>query len=91
MNIITDPNTIKQIKDAVVEIANSMHRIQGEKDFIKEATKAICEEHGLDKKIFNKSVKTYFKQNFKEQVTESDEFTVFYSNLTGEKIEEENE
>lgn len=89
MNLITNPETLKKIKDSITEICNARHRILGEKEFIREATKAVVEEHKLDKKLFNKAVDVYFNQNYQSVQAQHEEFEIFYETLTGTKKEEE--
>ena len=83
MLLPSDPVSKKAIKDAMVEISNSMTRIDAERDYIKESVKAICEEHELNKKTFRKLVRTYHKQNFSAEVAEHEAFETMYEELTG--------
>jgi hypothetical protein len=61
-----------------------MARIDGERDFIKEAIVNICEEYEMSKKTFRKLAKVYHKQNFSKEVAEHEEFETMYEQLTGE-------
>lgn len=63
------------------EISNAMTRIEGERDFIKEAIKAASDEHQIDKKHLRKLAKTYHKQNFSQEVAESEEFQQLYETI----------
>ena len=83
MALPNDPHAKKAIKDAMVEISNSMTRIDGERDFIKEAVNNICEEYELGKKTFRKLVRAYHKQNFSAEVAEHEEFEAMYEELNG--------
>jgi hypothetical protein len=66
------------------EISNSMTRMDGERDFIKETVARICDEHELNKRVFRKLSRTYHKQNFSKEVAEHNEFESLYEELTGE-------
>jgi hypothetical protein len=66
------------------ELSASMSRIDGERDFIKEAIANICEEYEMSKKTFRKLAKVYHKQNFYKEVAEHEEFETMYEQLTGE-------
>jgi hypothetical protein len=66
------------------ELSASMARIDGERDFIKEAIVNICEEYEMSKKTFRKLAKVYHKQNFSKEVAEHEEFETMYEQLTGE-------
>ena len=84
MSLPSDPAARKTIKDCMQEISNSMTRIEGERDFIKEAINNTCEEFQLSKKTFRKLVKTYHKQNFSNEVADHEEFELMYQQLTNE-------
>lgn len=84
MSLPSDPAARKTIKDCMEEISNSMTRIEGERDFIKEAINNTCEEFQLNKKTFRKLVKTYHKQNFSNEVADHEEFELMYQQLTNE-------
>lgn len=71
----SDPATIKKIKDAVFEISASYTRVEGEKDFAKEAIKALAEETQIPKKHLTKIAKLFHKSN-KDAVAAENESTV---------------
>jgi hypothetical protein len=66
------------------ELSASMARIEGERDFIKEAINNCCEEYEMNKRTFRKLAKVYHKQNFSKEVAEHEEFETMYEQLTGE-------
>jgi hypothetical protein len=84
MSLPSDPHARKAIKDCLDEISASMTRTEGERDFIKEAIKNICEEYQMSKKTFRRLAKTYHKQNFSLEVAEHEEFETMYEQLTGQ-------
>lgn len=84
MSLPSDPAARKAIKKCMEEISGSMTRIEGERDFIKEAITDICEEYQLSKKTFRRLVRTYHKQNFSNEVAEHEEFELMYEQLTNE-------
>lgn len=86
MSLPSDPEVRKAIKKCLEELSGSMTRIEGERDYIKEAIKNICEEYQLSKKTFRKLAKTYHKQNFSLEVAENEEFELMYEQLTGETV-----
>lgn len=73
----------QKLKSTIHEISNSMTRIDGERDFIREAIKAASEEHGIDKRVLRKIARAYHKQNFSEEVATAEEFEVQYTNVLG--------
>ena len=84
MSLPSDPAARKAIKRCMDELSASMSRIDGERDFIKEAIANICEEYEMSKKTFRKLAKVYHKQNFSKEVAEHEEFETMYEQLTGE-------
>lgn len=84
MSVLNNEVERKIIKDCLQEISNSLTRIEGEREFIKEAKNEICEKLQLDKKLFNRMVKVHHKQNFANEVQENTEFEDMYSIITGQ-------
>ena len=84
MSLPSDPTARKAIKKCMDELSASMARIDGERDFIKEAISNICEEYEMSKKTLRKLAKVYHKQNFSREVAEHEEFETMYEQLTGE-------
>ena len=84
MSLPSDPAARKAIKKCLEELSGSMTRIEGERDFIKEAIGDICDEYEMSKKTFRKLAKVYHKQNFSKEVAENEEFETMYEQLTGE-------
>lgn len=84
MSLPNDPKARKSIKDCLEQISNSMTRIEGERDYIKNAIADICEEHALSKKTFRKLANTFHKRNFSIEVAEHQEFETMYEQLTNE-------
>ena len=84
MSLPSDPAARKAIKKCMDELSASMSRIDGERNFIKEAIANICEEYEMSKKTFRKLAKVYHKQNFSKEVAEHEEFETMYEQLTGE-------
>ena len=84
MSLPSDPAARKAIKKCMDELSASMVRIDGERDFTKEAINNICEEYEMSKKTFRKLAKVYHKQNFSKEVAEHVEFETMYEQLTGE-------
>lgn len=73
------PDLKKEIKSLVGEVSGAMTRIEGEKDFIREAIKDFAEKHEeIDKKILNKICRAYHKQNFHASKQDSSEFIDTY-------------
>lgn len=78
---ISSPVDRKKIRDALQEASNSMIRISAERDLIKEISKDIAEKHELPKKIVNKMIRVYHKQNFSEEQASTSEFETLYEEV----------
>ena len=77
-NQISNPVDRKKIKDALIEISDSMTRIAAERDLIKEIVKDIADKYELSKKHINKMSRIYHKQNFQTEQQEYDELESLY-------------
>lgn len=90
MNLISNPEQKKQIKNALDEISHSLTRIASEQDLIKEIKQNIFEEFKdlLTKKQINKMSKVYHKDNFRTEVQEAEDFSSLFESITGQKAED---
>lgn len=66
------------IKKSLEEISNSLTRIEGEKNWIKEEIEAVSEKTKIPKKFLNKLARTYHKQNFDAVMKEVENFEALY-------------
>lgn len=69
----------KQLRKAVMEMNDSMTRVGAERELQKETTNEICGQLGLDKKLFKRMSRAYFKANFRDEVQENTDFEEFYT------------
>lgn len=79
---ISNPADRKKIRDALQEASNSMTRISAERDLIKDIAKDLADQYQLSKKVVNKMIRVYHKQNFSEEVAAQDEFETLYEEVT---------
>lgn len=77
------PEAKKAVKDFCTEMSNSMLRGEAEKDFQKEAVKALAEEHELDKGLLKKMATTYHRSNFATTKADQEAFETAYEELFG--------
>lgn len=70
-----------ELRGVMKEISNSMTRISGEKDFIKEAIVRASEKYQLNKKILRRMAKVYHQNNFTDEVSEMEEFQKMYEDV----------
>ena len=69
-----DPAMVKKIIDCTKEVSASKTRIEGERDFIKEAITNLAEETQIPKKLLNKFANDYHKSKFAEVVAGNEEY-----------------
>lgn len=71
----------KTIKGAMEEISNSYTRIDGEKEFIKEAINELAEKVDVPKNILRKMARIYHKQNMTEIVSEMEDIEALMESI----------
>ena len=78
---VTNPADKKRIKDALFEISGSFARMEAERELIRDIVKTLADDFELSKKQVNKIARAYHKQNYSQQVAESEEFQELYESL----------
>jgi hypothetical protein len=81
INQITNPADKQKLLGVLKECSASKTRMEAERDLVKEAVSNISKDLQLPKKIINKMVKVYHKQNFDEEVAVQDQFETLYQNI----------
>lgn len=81
INQITNPADKEQLMRVLRTCSDSLTRVSAERDLIKDEVKAICDQLQLPKRIVNRLVKTYHKQNFAEEVTVNEQFQTLYETV----------
>lgn len=81
MSQISNPVDRQKIKKLLGEVSNSMTRIEGERDLIKETIKEMSQEFNLSKRQLNRMAKVYHKQNFTREQEEHSEFEDLYTSI----------
>jgi len=76
--VITSEEDKQKLLDVIKTCSDSMTRMAGEQDLIKESIKKVSKELGIPKPIISKLVKVYFKQNFDAEVAVNEEFETLY-------------
>jgi archaellum component FlaC len=81
--IFSNPADRKTVRDALQEISKSMSRIEGEREYIKEAIKDITARYpAVSKKVFRKMIKVYHSQTYTQEIEEHEEFENLYETIT---------
>lgn len=83
----SDEKTLKTIENAAKESANSIIRIESEKELRKEITKRMKEEIGIPAADFNGIVMIYHKQNLAEVEANAERKTELYRKVFGDNDE----
>lgn len=79
---LSNPADRKAVYDALVEISNSMTRMEAERDLIKETLNMVKDKYELPTKYTRTLAKIYHKQNFAQVKTEQEEVEGLYESLT---------
>ena len=80
INSLTDAQR-KELKEAIVQMNDSMTRIASERDYQKETINTINDKTGVDKKIIRRMAKVYFKANYSQEQEENRNFEEFYDGV----------
>jgi hypothetical protein len=70
-----------KVKQVLTEISNAMTRIEGEREFIKDAIEVASEKYEIEKKILRKMARVFHKNNYAEELSTIEEFTTMYENI----------
>jgi hypothetical protein len=81
INQITNPEDQAKLLDVLRECSASLTRASAEKDLVKEAVADVCVALNLPKKIVNRMVKVYHKQNYDEEVAVHEQFETLYQTI----------
>jgi DNA-binding transcriptional regulator GbsR (MarR family) len=79
---LSNPADRKAVYDAIVEISNSMTRMDAERDLIKETLNMVKDKYELPSKYTRTLAKIYHKQNFTQLKAEQEEVEDLYESLT---------
>lgn len=81
VNSISNPADREKLMKVISECSNALVRIQGERDYIKEAVTEISKKFQIPKRLLNRLIRTYYKQNFDEEVAVSEQFQELYEQV----------
>lgn len=77
----------QRLKKVIQDLNDSLTRVGAERDYQKEAIKAISEDLGLNKKLVKRMATVFYKSNFKDEIETQKEFEEFYDMVINEKDE----
>lgn len=81
VNILSNEKDRTDLFKVIKECSDSMTRMEGEKDFIKEAIKDVSDKFEIPKRLVNRMVKVYHKQSFDEEVASHGQFETLYESV----------
>lgn len=81
VNILSNPEDRQKLLKVIKDCSDSITRAKSEKDFVREAVADISEELKVPKRLVNRMVKVYHKQNFDEEVAVQDQFETLYQTV----------
>jgi hypothetical protein len=71
----------KELKEAIVQLNDSLTRVSSERDYQKETINTISDKTGVDKKIIRRMAKVYFRANYAQEQEENRSFEEFYDGV----------
>ena len=80
-NYLSTDEDRKVLRKAVMEMNDSMTRAGAEREMQKEITNDIADKLGIDKNLFKRMSRAYFRANFKDEVQQNTDFEEFYTNV----------
>jgi len=80
--MLSNPEDRKKLFNCIQELDNSMTRMDGERNFQKEAIDSVAEELDLEKKYVRKLATIYHKQNMNQVKQEQEEVEALYEIMT---------
>lgn len=80
INSLTDAQK-KELKDAIIQLNDSMTRVAAERDYQKESINNISDKTGVDKKIIRRMAKVYFRANYSQEQEDNRQFEDFYDGV----------
>ena len=81
--MLSNPEDRKKVLSCMKEMSNSMTRMDGERDYQKEAASKIADEVGIDKNQIKALSKLYHKQNFAQFQQQKEEIEDLYESVVG--------
>ncbi len=71
----------KELKEAIVQLNDSLTRVASERDYQKDSINAISDKTGVDKKIIRRMAKVYFRANYAQEQEDNRQFEDFYDGV----------
>lgn len=82
--MLSNPKDREVLLSVVKECSVCLDKIMIERETIKELISGVCEKLDLSKRVVNKVVRTYNKNNYQNELAISDEFQTLYETIIKE-------
>lgn len=79
--IPTNPEDLKKIKAALVEISDAMTMIESQRAYIKDSVDMVVEKFDLPGKFVRKMAVAFHAQTFQSQIAEMEDFEALYETV----------
>jgi len=81
MSVTSNPEERKALKMMIVEMTNSLERIQSEKEHMKDIAEAAEEKFMIKKKFVTKMARTMFAHSYADLQSENESFEILYESV----------
>ena len=81
INKLSNPADKEKLLKVLKTCSDSLARAEAEKELIREEVKEICQQLELPKRLVNRMVKVYHKQNYDEEVAVHEQFETLYETV----------
>jgi hypothetical protein len=81
INQLSNPADKEKLLKVLKTCSDSLARTEAEKELIREEVKEICQQLQLPKRLVNRMVKVYHKQNYDEEVATHEQFETLYETV----------
>ena len=81
VNVLSNPQDRETLLKVIRECSGSMTRMEAEKDYVRESVKDVCKKLQLPKRLVQRMVKVYHKQNYDEEVAVHEQFETLYETV----------
>ena len=81
VNKLSNPADQKKLLSLLKTCSDSLTRMEAEKDLIKEEISEVAKQLEIPKRLLNKMVRVYHKQNYDEEVTTNEQFVQLYETV----------
>lgn len=72
---------VAAIQKILKEVSDCMTRIEGEKEYIKDALGDLSKQYGIPKVMLNKVARAFHKRNIEEEKAKSDDMFYLYDGI----------